>query len=287
MGEPTVNIHHSGVGEGVRFRLATLLDATVAAVSWLAPIVDLLVRVSLAKAFFAPGMLAGSDFFAFGHAAWGAVLAEVAGPILFALGLWMRPVALLMLVLTLRAQAVGPPQDEHLFWAALFGWYIAQGAGALSLDHVLTRGLGISPLPLAGRAVAAVGWFDRRVAPLYRLAVRVWLAGALAVPGVAGVMLPDAALARLSHPGASLAAALLAFGFATPLAAAGLLLIGFGMAMAHPLQAQDTTLYGPLLLALLGVYGAGRYSLDYLLVRWLHRAPSPVDAASLPHVVWL
>ena len=155
MTEPIVTIHRYGVAEGVRLRVAALLDAAATAVSWLAPVVDLLVRVSLAKAFFAPGMLAGSDFLALGHAPWGAALVEIAGPILFALGLWVRPVALLMLVLTLRAQAAGPPQDEHLFWAALFGWYIAQGAGSLSLDHILTRGLGISPLPLAGRAVAA------------------------------------------------------------------------------------------------------------------------------------
>ena len=49
----------------------------------------------------------------------------------------------------------GAPQDEHLFWAALFGWYVVQGAGPLSLDHILEKGLGLSPLPLAGPAMAA------------------------------------------------------------------------------------------------------------------------------------
>src|ERR1700721_177305 len=99
-------------------------------------------------------------------------------PLLNGGGTVRRPVALLMLVLTLLAHTSGPPQDEHLFWAALFGWYVAQGAGPLSLDHLLAKGLGLSPLPLAGRAMAAADWFDRWVGPLYRLAVRLWLAGA-------------------------------------------------------------------------------------------------------------
>jgi hypothetical protein len=33
----------------------------------------------------------------------------------------VRPLALLMLVLTVLAQFLGAPQDEHVFWAALFG----------------------------------------------------------------------------------------------------------------------------------------------------------------------
>ena len=77
------------------------------------------------------------------------------GPVLLAVGFLVRPVALLMLILTLLAQSLGAPQDEHLFWAALFGWYVVQGAGPLSLDHVLAKGLAHSPLPLAGPAMAA------------------------------------------------------------------------------------------------------------------------------------
>ena len=40
--------------------------------------------------------------------------------------------------------------------------------------------MGLSPLPLAGRAMAAADWFDRWIGPLYRLLVRLWLAAALA-----------------------------------------------------------------------------------------------------------
>ena len=245
-----------------RAQLAALLDASGTVLRLAAPLVDLLVRLSLAKAFFAPGMLPSSHLFA--QTGWPTIIVQVAGPVLLAAGLWVRPVALLMLVLTLLAQTFGPPQDEHLFWAALFGWYVAQGAGPLSLDHLLAKGLGFSPLPLAGRAMAAAGWFDRWVGPLYRLAVRLWLAAALAgdalapsmLPATASAMLPATASAMLPRPWALLAAALLGVGLGTPLVAAGLLVEGTSMAVAGTDQAM--TVYAPLLLALLGVSGAGR-----------------------------
>jgi len=105
--------------ERLRTRLATVLDLSGAAGRAVAPVVDLLVRLALAKAFFAPGMFPGigaADF----PTAW-PMIVQVIGPVLMAIGLLVRPVALLMLVLTLRAQFSGAAQDEHLFSAALFG----------------------------------------------------------------------------------------------------------------------------------------------------------------------
>ena len=129
----------------LRVRLAAFLDISRTALRAVAPIVDLLVRLSLAKAFFAPGMLPGGEIGDF-HAAWPMTAAQVTGPVLLAAGFLVRPLALLMLVLTLLAQSLGAPQDEHPFWAALFGWYVVQGAGPLSLDHVLGNGLCAQPL---------------------------------------------------------------------------------------------------------------------------------------------
>lgn len=240
-----------------RAQLTGLLDASGTALRLAAPLVDLLVRFSLAKVFFAPGMLPSSHLFQFVQTGWPTIIVQVAGPVLLAAGLWVRPVALLMLVLTLLAQTSGPLQDEHLFWAALFGWYVAQGAGPLSLDHVLGKGLGLSPLPLAGRAMAAADWFDRWVGPLYRLLVRLWLAVALAgvalasgmLPVTASAMLPATASGMLPRPWALFAAALLTLGLGTPLVAAGLLVAGTSMALAGTGHAM--TVYAPLLLALL------------------------------------
>ncbi len=268
-----------------RAQLTGLLDASGTALRLAAPLVDLLVRFSLAKVFFAPGMLPSSHLFQFVQTGWPTIIVQVGGPVLLAAGLWVRPVALLMLVLTLLAQTSGPLQDEHLFWAALFGWYVAQGAGPLSLDHVLGKGLGLSPLPLAGRAMAAADWFDRWVGPLYRLLVRLWLAVALAgvalapgmLPVTASAMLPATASGMLLRPWALFAAALLTLGLGTPLVAAGLLVAGTSMALAGTGHAM--TVYAPLLLALLGVSGAGPYSLDFLIATRMRRPAPPADDA--------
>src|SRR5271166_6939443 len=170
-------------GDGLRARLAAWLAISRTVLRLAAPAVDVLVRLSLAKAFFAPGMLPSrlvGDF----RTAWPTIIVQVMGPVLLATGSLIRPMALLMLLLTLLAQSSGAPQDEHLFWAALFGWYVVQGAGPLSLDHVLAKGLGQSPLPLAGPAMTALRWVTREVGPLYLLGLRLWLAAALAAPSV-------------------------------------------------------------------------------------------------------
>ena len=51
-----ITLYHS---DRLRVRLAAFLDISRTALRAAAPIVDLLVRLSLAKAFFAPGMLPG------------------------------------------------------------------------------------------------------------------------------------------------------------------------------------------------------------------------------------
>ncbi|MGA8760202.1 MAG: NAD(P)/FAD-dependent oxidoreductase [Stellaceae bacterium] len=263
-----------------RVRLAAFLDISRAALRAMAPIVDLLVRLSLAKAFFAPGMLPGGDIGGF-HATWPMIAARVTGPVLLAAGFLVRPLALLMLVLTLLAQSLGTPQDEHLFWATLFGWYVVQGAGPLSLDHILGKGLTHSPLPLAGPAMAAQRWVSREVGPFYLLAIRLWLAVALIGPVTMHSMLPTMEAGMLPRPWAIASAALLALGLSTPVVAAGLLVGACGTAIAD--ADQGMTIYGPLLLAMLAVFGAGRYSLDRLIIDWAHRA-FPADE-SAPHVV--
>ena len=203
-----------------------------------APFVDLLVRLSLAKTFFDPGMLPHIPALDVLRSASAAILVQVSGPLLLVAGFLIRAVALSMLVLTLLAQ-VGAPHDEHLFWAALFGWYVVQGAGALSLDHLLGKGLGLSPLPLAGRATAAADWFDRQVAPLYRLALRLWLAASIIGATLAPMMLPGMQAGVLPRPAALLAALCLALGFGTPVVCGVLLLASSGAAMMGSRPGDD------------------------------------------------
>jgi putative oxidoreductase len=258
----------------------TVLDLGRAAARAATPFVDLLVRVALAKAFFAPGMfpgIGGIDL----AAAWPLIIVQVIGPVLMAIGLFGRPVALLMLVLTLRAQFAGAAQDEHLFWAALFGWYVMHGPASLSLDRLLSNGMKLSPLPLAAFAIATGEFVNRTIGPLYVLAVRFWLAAALVVPAPSHTMLPAMQDGMLPWALATVAAILLALGLATPLVALVLLAAGSGMAMAG--AGHGITIYEPLLLALLGVAGAGCYSLDHLIGRWARRAARLHP--DMPHVV--
>jgi NADH dehydrogenase FAD-containing subunit len=270
----------AGRGDRLRARLAALLDVSRSVLRAAAPAVDLLVRLSLAKAFFATGMLPGSNAADF-HTTWPMIIALVMGPALLAAGFLVRLIALLMLVLTLLAQSPGAPQDVHLFWAALFGWYVVQGAGPLSLDRMLVKGLRDSAVPLAALATATLSWVNREIGPLYLVALRVWLAAALMGPALAHAMLPTMEAGMLPRPVAAIGAALLTLGFVTPMVAVGLLLLGASMTMAG--ADQGMTIYGPLVLALLGVSGAGRYSLDWLIVRWVHRASPRTEDG--PHIV--
>jgi len=267
-------------GERLRTRLARVLDLGEAAGRAAAPVVDLLVRLALAKAFFAPGMFPGigaADF----QTAWPMIFVQVVGPVLMAIGLLGRTIALLMLVLSLRAQFSGAVQDEHLFWAVLFGWYVVHGPGSLSLDRLLSKGTKHSPLPLAARAIAAGDSINRAIGPLYVLAIRLWLAAALAGPVPSSTVLPAMQDGVLSSGLSLIAAVLLALGLATPLVAAALFVAGSGMAMAG--SGHGINIYEPLLLAVLAASGAGRYSLDYLIGRWARRAVR-LDPG-MPHVV--
>jgi NADH dehydrogenase/putative oxidoreductase len=268
-------------GNEFRARVAAMLDAVCSVLRVAAPVVDLLVRLSLAKAFFDPGMVPDIPALEVLRTAWAAILVQVGGPLLLAAGFLVRAVALMMLLLTVLAQSANVPRDEHLFWIALFGWYVAIGAGPLSLDYLLGKGLGLSPLPLAGQATAAAKWFNRQVDPLYRLAVRLWLAVALLHMAAAPMMLPELHTAVLPQPLAAIGAVLLAIGLGTPMVACVLLVAASG-GMIMSLD-QGATLYGPMLLALLGVSGAGRYSIDAIVMHLAHRQPPPDGDA--PHIV--
>jgi NADH dehydrogenase FAD-containing subunit/uncharacterized membrane protein YphA (DoxX/SURF4 family) len=266
--------------ERLRTQLSRVLDLSGAAGRAAAPVVDLLVRLALAKAFFALGMFPGIGIANF-PAAWPTIIVQVIGPVLMAIGLLVRPVALLMLVLTLRAQFSGATQEEHLFWAALFGWYVVCGPASLSLDRLLSKGMKHSPLPLATLAIAAGDWVRRAIGPLYVLAIRLWLAAALAGPVSSNTMLPAMQGSMLPSQWLIIGAVLLALGFCTPVVAAVLFVAGCGMAMAG--SGHGMAIYEPLLLALLGASGAGRYSLDHLIGRWARRAVRLHP--DIPHVV--
>jgi hypothetical protein len=92
--------------EQLRMQSARVLGLGRAPLRAAVPVVDLLVRLTLAKAFFAPGMFPGIGAAGF-PTAWPAIIMQVIGPILLAVGLWARPVAVLMLEADLEGAVLG------------------------------------------------------------------------------------------------------------------------------------------------------------------------------------
>jgi uncharacterized membrane protein YphA (DoxX/SURF4 family) len=70
---------------------------------------------------------------------------ELTGSILFMLGLLTRPMAAVMLALSLGAQFSYRMADAHLLWAALFAWYVVFGAGLISIDAAIAGDCATAP----------------------------------------------------------------------------------------------------------------------------------------------
>jgi NADH dehydrogenase FAD-containing subunit/uncharacterized membrane protein YphA (DoxX/SURF4 family) len=266
----------------------------------LSPFLDLAIRLWLAQIFWVSGILKLANFdnaIALATyeypvswlnpvtAAYLGVSIEVICPVFLALGLATRIAVIPMLILSLVIQFEYQQLNQHLYWAALFGWYVVMGAGPISLDRLLAPGLGNSALPLVrplSRLYAAV---TRTIGPLYQLFIRCWLAALLFAPVMAGRLILDWVL--------GFASPFLALGLATRLIAlvAALWLLGMGFAMDLTELQRIDHLYWFFFLALLALRGPGPLSLDQLLQQQLNRLFPPLmnwaDAAlaNLPHVV--
>lgn len=249
----------------------------------LAPIAELLIRFWLAQVFFVSGVIKVSNWENALYlsaneypVAWmdpvtaaylGAAI-ELICPIFLAFGLAARVAALPMLFLALVIQFNYLALDSHLYWAVLLGWFVVRGAGPLSLDHALSRGLADSALPFAGLLVRATGIFTKAVKPIYQFALRLWLGIALAGVG-AGIaawpvnLLPLKSLAHLPAVFAVVCALSFIFGFAVrPLVLTAVLF----SAVAHMMAADGVGGgYLLMLLLLMLLAGPGKWSLDGLI----------------------
>jgi uncharacterized membrane protein YphA (DoxX/SURF4 family) len=220
----------------------------------LSSLADLVVRIMLAQGFFVSGVLKLSDWNTALYLAaneypvtWldpvsAAVLGvsvELLGSALLALGLATRAAALALALLTLVVQTHYLALDVHLLWIALFGWYAVRGAGEISLDASISRGLARSALPFGARLMQLLDAVTQRFAPIYELGLRVWLAGALLIAALAAAdemafvasALPwKSAIAFPAEP-AFACAALLASGGALRIGGLALVFVGlFGAA---------------------------------------------------------
>jgi len=275
----------------------TGVDAIARAV---APLLDLYIRLWLAQAFFVSGLLKVANWdtaLALARyeypvswldpvtAAYTGAAVELVAPLLLAFGLATRAAALALLVLSLVIQFNYQALDTHLLWAALFGWLVLRGAGAISLDRLLVNGLADSALPFAAALKRSCDWITRHLEPLYRLVLRGWLAAAL-LAAAGGGMPQDVQSTLIVDTASALppllcttAAALLLAGLLLRPATLVLLLTVAGVIMLQAANADSVHLL-ILLLASLALAGAGRWSLDAALW-YLLRRRWPVLAGEL------
>jgi len=250
------------------------------------PKFDTLIRLALAQAFFASGVMkvthwsatlaaATHDFpvrfMAPVTAAYGGVSVEVVGGIFIALGLMTRYAALALLILSLINVVAHGPTGSQLCCVALFAWYAIQGAGSFSVDAVLRQGLADSALPVIPRIVRVSERIRVHITPLYLALVRTWLALTLlagASPDVMGSSAPRSALsmwlpldlaARIPIATGWIGILLL-LGLGTRYLGALLIAVVFTGAMMDP-RGTDTV-YLLVLFALMIFHGSGRFSLD-------------------------
>lgn len=185
----------------------------------------------------------------------------------------------LSLVIQLEYQQL----NEHLYWAALFGWYVIMGAGSISMDRLLAPGLAASALPLVKPLSRLYKAITRYLGPAYRLFIRVWLAALLFAPVMAGRLVLDWVL--------GFASPFLALGLATRLIAmiSALWLLGMGFTMNLTELQRVDHLYWFFLLGLLALHGPGPIALDHVLKQQLSRLFPRIEgwseAMDLPHVI--
>ena len=255
------------------------------------PLTDLAMRVFIAIAFLRSGWVKASDWdtavylaaedypvswLAAEHAAATGLAIELVAPVLLALGLSTRPAALALAVLTIVAQTVYIPTTTNLMLIAMLIWYLVSGPAAISLDALWVRRFQNITAGLVSLAVRTGNWFRRHCGPLVVLAMRVWLGVALlALAGVfdppiwLATWLPTTSFTGLPPWLAILFAALLITGTAASPVSYALTFVvaAFMISGVHP----DVTFYPVLLLGVYEARGAGPWSIDNAIERWLRK----------------
>ncbi|WP_080484093.1 FAD-dependent oxidoreductase [Burkholderia cenocepacia] len=261
-------------------RLASWYSRWEAVAASLYPVVDLLIRLWLGEKFFVSGLLKAANWdnalyltanvypvswMAPETAAVVGITIELLGPVLLFLGLGTRLAAIPLLILSLVIQFVYVALPENLYWAALFGWYLVIGAGPISLDRLLSRGVQDSALPAARMTGRVFALITQMLGPIFLVLLRC---------GVVVLVLRHVPL--IAPFGLAFA-----LGGFTRLAALPLLLA----VLLGPMK-DSGPLYLAALLLLAASWGPGPLALDRLILR-IARAKDTKDneSADLPHVV--
>jgi uncharacterized membrane protein YphA (DoxX/SURF4 family) len=156
-----------------------------------APLLDLVLRIWVAQAFFASGIVKTATWeatvwlYTYEHpvpgiapatAAFTGTAFELVCPVLLVIGLTTRIAAVPLLMITAFLQFTYKPLDMHIYWMLSLGLLVVRGPGAISLDHFVAPHLIGSAVPFAGALRRAASGLTDRVAPLYLVVLRLWLA---------------------------------------------------------------------------------------------------------------
>src|SRR5882724_7583602 len=252
------------------------------------PLLDLGFRIWLAQQFFISGLLkvthweTALELAAHEYpvswmspmaAAYTGAAIEVIAPIFLASGLLTRYAATALLGLSLVIQFSYQPFDNQLFWIAMFGWYAVAGAGPMSLDQLLRRGLTDSALPWVPRIIRISEAVRARVSPMHLSAIRIWLGFTLLAVAFGhtdlGLWLPVTTLSAWAPWAAVVGGALMIVGLATRWVA---VILVFGSVVAPMMNTGLTTdSFGTMVFAMIAILGAGPAALDQLIARSLAR----------------
>jgi NADH dehydrogenase FAD-containing subunit/uncharacterized membrane protein YphA (DoxX/SURF4 family) len=282
---------------------------------WVWPKVEVTMRLWLAKIFLMSGILKLGNwqtalelatyeypvsFLSAVHSAYLGVSVELLGGVLLALGAMTRLSAVALFGLSVVIQVEYRPFDNQLFWMALFAWYAIGGAGPISVDRLLARGLAESAMPSISTMVTAFQWLTVHAKPVYLCLLRIWLAMTLLIgvsrlgllllerePALA-MWLPLKTAALLSAPLRLAGGVLLLIGLATRYLGAVIIAALFAGAMMDPRVTEAAYLL--MVFSVLFVDGAGIVSGDQLLSLILRRYFAPSrwpdwHAAGAPRVV--
>ena len=269
-----------------RDRLGRLYSGS-AVLFW--PITDVVMRVFIAIAYLRSGWVKAWDWemalllateeypvswlSPFNAAVTGLTI-ELVAPVLLALGLFTRPAALALAVLTIVSQVVYVPTTTNLMLIAMLLWYLIAGSAAISLDALWVRKAGRREGGLVGWAVDVGAWTRKVLGPVAMLVLRLWLG--VSFLAYAGLIDPPIWLATwlvsTSFTGTpdwlaiAFALLLITGTLASPVSyALTFLIAAFMVAGVHP----DITFYPVLLFGVYEARGAGLLSVDRAVEQWL------------------
>lgn len=250
------------------------------------PFIELGIRLSVAQSFLHYGMMeainwqdashfirnaASISLFELQHPSALGIGVKLICPILFAFGLFTRIAALQMAVILFAVHTDYHDHDTSLLLAAILAGYVAFGARAISIDFLMAPGLADSALPILPTLIRVTRTFTDYVGPIFQLVLRLWFGWTLLGLSSSPEFFPSETARHFLPFWMAVAGGLMiALGLGASVANKVLVIFLIGMQM---MAGGPNGFWLILLIAQIGMLGAGRWSFDdYIsagVVNWM------------------